>query len=151
MLLDCLLLTPCSLPQDLDKIVVEAVEMRPDDESLLQLAERVQEALEEKTRGLAGGPKQWVVEIKPKEYYQLDPRLIYNAHEKAIIAAESADPGVVLGASVRRSDIRKETTRGVGKGKVHVQWNAGLHTSGWDVRVYNLTGKTPVKVRVTTN
>lgn len=136
---------------ELSEIVLEAVKMRPEDESLLQLAERVQETLEEKTRGLAGGPKRWIVEIEPKGYYQLDPRLVYNAQEKAIISARSKDPSVTLGASVRRGDARNLIARGVGKGRVQVQWNSGITTTGWDVRIYNLSSKAPMSVEVTTN
>jgi len=136
---------------ELEKLIEQAVEMRPDDETLIELAERVTESLEEATRGLAGGPQQWNVSIKAKGYYQLDPRLVYNAQEKAIVTATTNDPGVMLGASVRRGDQRKELTRSVGRGKVKVEWNSGIVTTGWDVRIWNLTGRDGLVVKVETN
>jgi hypothetical protein len=135
---------------ELEKLIEQAVEMRPDDEMLIVMAERVVDSLEEATRGLAGGPQAWTVKIKKRGYYQLDPRLIYNAQEKAIVTA-TTDPGVMLGASVRRGDQRKELTRSVGRGKVQVEWNSGITTTGWDVRIWNLTGKDGQVVKVVTN
>lgn len=138
--------------ESLQKLIAEAVAMRPEDEMLKERAELATETLDENTRGLAGGPRSWTVTLAKKgDYYQLDPRLVYNAHEKAVVTAYSEDPNVMLGASVRRGDQTKEITRGVGRGKVSVEWNAGITTTGWDVRVYSLSENTEIQVKVETN
>ncbi len=137
--------------EELEELINEAVAMRPEDETLIERAEMALETLEETTRGLAGGPRTWVVAIDKGKYYQLDPRLVYNAHEKAIVVAYAKAPSAMLGGSVRRGDQRSELTRGVGKGKVQVEWNAGITTTGWDVRIYNLSGADGMQVKVETN
>lgn len=137
------------------ELIGAAVELRPDDEGLLIMAERVAGELEESTRGLAGGPKSWTVTIPKGKYYQLDPRLVYNAQEAAIITAYPADPAaagkVMLGGSVRRYDQRTILRKTVGKGKVVVNWNSGIYTTGWDCRIYNLNGPDDLVVKIETN
>ena len=136
------------------QLIEKAVSLRENDESLLVLAERVADELQESTRGLAGGPKSWIVEIPKRGYYQLDPRLVYNSHEAAIITAfpnDKDNAGVMLGGSVRREDQRKVMKKTAGRGKVIVQWNSGIHTTGWDCRIYNLNGPDKMKVRVESN
>ena len=137
--------------EELLDLVGAAVELREDDESLLLLAERVAGELDESKRGLAGGPKSWVIKVDKGKHYQLDPRLVYNAQEAAIITAYAKDPKAMLGGSVRRFDEKKETKRSVGRGKVKVEWNSGNNTTGWDCRIYNLSGPDGLEVTVETN
>ena len=134
---------------ELTATIQQAVDMRDEDETLIELSERAADLLDEKTRGLAGGPRRWTVTIDKGKYYQLDPRLVYHAQQRAIVTAFAHD--VMLGASVRRSDQRKELKRSVGSDKVKVAWNSGIHTSGWDVRIYNLNGPDNLRVQVETN
>lgn len=138
----------------LEELIGIAVDMRPEDEGLLAMAERVAGELDESTRGLAGGPKKWVVEIKKGKYFRLDPTLTYNAQEQAIITATidtKKYPKVMLGANVRRVDQAKVIKKAAGRGKVAIDWNAGVKTSGWDCRIYNLNGPAVLKVTVVTN
>ncbi len=137
--------------EELITMVEEAADMRPDDETLLVMAENVLDALDESSRGLAGGPQQWIITVDRGKYYQLDPRLVYNAQEAAIITAYAEDPKAMLGATVRRYDQRKIMKRTAGRGKVRIEWNSGIFTTGWDCRIYNMTGPDGMKLRVETN
>lgn len=134
------------------EMIGAALDLRPDDEGLALMAERVASELEESTRGLAGGPKSWTVTIPKGKYYQLDPRLVYNAQEAAIITAYAADGAkIMLGGSIRRYDQRNIMRRTVGRGKVVIQWNSGIYTTGWDCRIYNLSGPNNQVVTIETN
>lgn len=128
----------------------QARAMRPADETLGELVARAEDLVREKKRGLAGGPKRWQVTLDKGDYYGLDPRLIYNAQEKAIVHAYCSDDAT-LGIRVRRSDQRNYVTQAVSRKDVTATWNSGIYTSGWVVRIYNLSGPDKLAVVIETN
>ena len=136
----------------LEEYLGMAVDMRSEDEALLAYAERVAGEIEESTRGLAGGPKSWVVQIDKGEYFQLDPRLVYNSQEVAIVTAYAGKPEdkIMLGATVRHESQNKKN-KAAGPHRIRINWNSGPITSGWDCRIYNLTGPDGLEVVIETN
>ena len=57
----------------------------------------------------------------------------------------------MLGAKVRGDKQRTYAAQGAGQGSVQVMWNTGVKTTGWDVRIYNLSGGDGLEVTVETN
>jgi len=135
---------------ELLQLLNQARKMRPEDRPLRELSDRLEESLSERSRGLADGPKQWRgIKIKPGRFYALDPGLEYNAQERAIVSVEAQERTALMGIVVTRpNQITKK--QAVGEGSVNVHWNAGIHTSQWLVKIYNM-GKTEIQVTITTN
>lgn len=127
-----------------------ARDMAPADAILAELITRAEERLEERPRGMAGGPKRWVVKIDKGKYYEIDPRLSYNVQEMAVVHA-FASPSATLGIRVRRSDLRNDVARSVARERVTATWNSGIFSKGWLVRIYNLAGPDELEVVVETN
>ena len=144
---------------ELKGLVEKAVEMRPDDKILAELASRVGSELEEKSRGLAGGPKRWTVNIKKGEYYLLDPRLVYDVQQEAIVSArvvaaadKAEERDSTVGITVARDGSGKAIyTRSVAKQKTLVRWNSGPYKAGWYVKIHNLSGPEVATVVIETN
>ena len=145
--------------QELKGLVEKAVEMRPDDKILAELASRIGSELEEKTRGLAGGPKRWTVNIKKGEYYLLDPRLVYDVQQEAIVSARVVasaenpqERDATVGITVARDGSAKSLyTRSVAKNKTQVRWNSGPYKAGWYVKIHHLSGPDETNVVIETN
>ena len=143
----------------LTSLVEAAIEMRPEDKILAELAARVRTELEDKSRGLAGGPRQWTVKIKKGEFYLLDPRLVYDVQQEAIVAARVVSSGdrpqegnTTVGITVARDGSAKSLyTRSVAKNKTQVRWNSGPYKAGWFVKIHNLSGPDEATVVIETN
>lgn len=144
---------------ELASLVEAAVEMRPDDRLLADLASRVKVELEEKSRGLAGGPKQWTVKIKKGGYYLLDPKLVYDVQQEAIVSARvvssgenSTDIPSTVGITVARDGSAKAFyTRSVAKNRTQVRWNSGPYKAGWYVKIHHLSGADEATIVIETN
>ena len=131
------------------ELVDRAKNMRRGDKTLAAFADRVADELEEGSRGLAGGPKRWAANIPKGGSFLLDPRLVYNRNEKAMVTVHAPDS--VLGISVIRGDQRRETVRSVGRASARVIWNSGIYTTGWNVKIYKLSGPDNTPVIIETN
>jgi len=144
---------------ELSDLVEIAVSMRPDDKILAALAARIRSELEEKSRGLAGGPKRWTVTIKKGEHFLLDPRLVYDVQQEAIVSArvvssaENTQEGSsTLGITVARDGSAKALyTRSVAKNKTQVRWNSGPYKAGWYVKIHHLSGPDEATIVIETN
>jgi len=144
---------------ELKSLVDTALEMRQDDSILAEQAARVRAELEEKSRGLAGGPKQWTVKIKKGGYYLLDPRLVYDVQQEAIVSARLAAVGdnsqersSTVGITVARDGSAKSLyTRSVARNKTQVRWNSGPYKSGWFVKIHHLSGPDEATFVIETN
>ena len=135
----------------LTNLIEQAVDMRPEDDQLIAMAERALGTLEEATRGLAGGPKYWRVKIPKGKYYELQPALVYNALETARVVAIGADPKAHLGIAYKSVHDGGARRLASGIGKAMAQWDAGRIATGWTVRIYNLDGPDGMEVTIETN
>lgn len=147
---------------ELKSLIDSAVALRPDDKILGELAARVRAELDEKSRGLAGGPKRWTVTIKKGEHFLLDPRLVYDVQQEAIVSArvirDTAGTGdgrqsnSTVGITVARDGSAKEFyTRSVARNKTQVRWNSGPYKAGWYVKIHHLSGPDEARVVIETN
>ena len=69
----------------------------------------------------------------------------------ATIVATAKDPSAMVGVSVRPGDSARTKVRSVKRGRTIVEWNSGIRTTGWDVRIYNVSGKGDMEFRIETN
>lgn len=144
---------------ELNRLIDAAMEMRPEDKLLSEMAARVRSELEEKSRGLAGGPKQWTVKIKKGDHFLLDPRLVYDVQQEAIVSArvvaagDAAEEGKsTVGITVARDGSGKSLyTRAVARNKTLVRWNSGPYKAGWYVKIHNLSGPDEATIVIETN
>ena len=143
----------------LTSLVEVAIEMRPEDKILAELAARVRVELDDKSRGLAGGPRQWTVKIKKGGIFLLDPRLVYDVQQEAIVASRVVSSGdrpqegnsTVRITVARDGSAKSLYTRSVAKNKTQVRWNSGPYQAGWYVKIHNLSGPDEATVVIETN
>ncbi|MFO1002096.1 MAG: hypothetical protein U0936_17310 [Planctomycetaceae bacterium] len=144
---------------ELNRLIDAAIEMRPEDKLLSEMATRVRSELEEKSRGLAGGPKQWTVKIRKGDHFLLDPRLVYDVQQEAIVSARVVSTGdnaddskSTVGITVARDGSGKSLyTRSVAKQKTQARWNSGPYKAGWYVKIHNLSGPDEATIVIETN